>query len=207
MNWENVDLEASVTSTNIYFCAYNVPGIVLCQEHLSSFIRKDYIVHCSFIKESCTWCSWGIYCCISPTISLGEWGSESDPAPLPPLCLTCEQLALNLIPKCWPGEIRGPLRTALALNNVKQTGPQCDVRAFEMNDGCGFSTVRPTWERDLLEGRGLCGQWPSELGLTSSKPAGVCPELAVRGALSAFHWSFVSLFQTVLCWNCLSKAQ
>lgn len=25
---------ASVTSTNIYFCAYNVPGIVLCQEHL-----------------------------------------------------------------------------------------------------------------------------------------------------------------------------
>ena len=23
-----------MTSTNIYFCAYNVPGIVLCQEHL-----------------------------------------------------------------------------------------------------------------------------------------------------------------------------
>ena len=62
---------------------------------------------------------------------------------------------LELISKCWPREIRGPFRTALAPKNVKQTGPQCDVRAFETNDGCGFSTVRLTWERDLLEGRGL----------------------------------------------------
>lgn len=43
----------------------------------------------------------------------GEQGVGSEPTPSLPLSMICEQLALDLTPKSWPGETRGHFRTAV----------------------------------------------------------------------------------------------
>lgn len=158
-------------------------GNSACPEHLSSLMRKDFIVHCSFITQACerslVFPRHLQFHFSSPLPrALAEQGWWVWLSPFTALSLICEQPALDLTSKFWPRETRGHSRAALASIISVQQG-----LSVETDEECGFHVAG---ESSRKEG-GLCRPRCSEPGLTP-------PALHVRFGVCSWECSgYISL--------------